>query len=221
MNRLLRALSASCAAAALCVGTLLLAPVAGAHVHVAADNPTPGAYAVLTFQVPGESDTGAVTTRLTVQLPDVTSARTELMPGWTATLDRDVRAGTVRSVTWTAAPGVGISPDQFARFSVSVKLPTRDELSLPATQYYSDGSVVAWDQGPLPGGGEPERPAPTLTLSGSGADHDTHGVSAPAPTAAEGSHSDGTARWLAGGALVLGAVAVAVALVSRRSRRSP
>ena len=45
------------------------------------------------------------------------------MPGWTARLDRDVEAGTVSAVTWTAAAGTGISSDQFALFRISVKLP--------------------------------------------------------------------------------------------------
>ena len=76
----------------------------------------PAAPSVLTFQVPGESETGALTTQLSVALPNVASARAEVMPGWTARLDRDAAAGTVRSVTWTAAPSVGISSDQFALF---------------------------------------------------------------------------------------------------------
>ena len=86
------------------------------------------------------------------------------MPGWTARLDRDAASGTVRSVTWTAAPAVGISPDQFALFRISVKLPDQESVTLPATQTYSDGAVVKWDQAPLPSGAEPEHPAPVLTL---------------------------------------------------------
>ena len=66
---------------------------AWAHVHVDADNPAPGAYSVLTFQVPDESEKGALTTQLSVTLPNVASASTEVMPGWTATLDRDAAAG--------------------------------------------------------------------------------------------------------------------------------
>ena len=54
------------------------------------------------------------TTALTVVLPNMASARAESMPGWTARLDRDVAAGTVRSVTSTAAPNAGIEADQFA-----------------------------------------------------------------------------------------------------------
>src|SRR4051794_3766420 len=74
-------------------------------VAVTADNPAPGSYSVLTFKVPNESKKGALTTQLNVVLPNVASASTEVIPGWTATLDRDVAAGTVRSATWTAAPG--------------------------------------------------------------------------------------------------------------------
>lgn len=199
-----RALISSAAAAAV-VGLLTAAP-ASAHVHVDAENPTPASTSILTFQVPGESETGALTTQLSVTLPDVASARTEVQPGWTARLDRDTAAGTVRSVTWTAAPGVGISTDQFALFRISVKLPDTETVGFPVTQTYSDGTVVHWDQAPGPDGSEPEYPAPQLTLSGSAAD-------APA---AQGTTADNSARWLAGGALVLAAVAVVAALAGRR-----
>ncbi|MFV8048597.1 YcnI family protein [Mycobacterium sp. 48b] len=207
------------ATAAVAVAGLLTAAPAWAHVHVDADNPTPGTTSVLTFRVPGESDTGALTTRLTVDLPDVASARTEVMPGWTAKLDRDTAAGTVRTVTWTAAPGVGISPEQFALFRVSVKLPDAPTASFPVTQTYSDGSVVRWDQPPLPGGGEPEHPAPQLTLTGTAPAPDQ---TAPAPdqtapaVAQPAGTVDNSARWLAGGALIVAAAAVVASLLTRR-----
>ncbi|MHC9294640.1 YcnI family protein [Mycobacterium sp. LTG2003] len=219
----------SIAAAGTAAGLLTAAPAA-AHVHVDADNPAPGSSSVLTFRVPGESESGALTTQLTVALPDVASARTEVMPGWTAKLDRDTAAGTVKSVTWTAAPGVGIASDQFALFKISVRLPESETVSFPATQTYSDGSVVRWDQAPLPDGSEPEHPAPQLTLSDStGADgkDDHHGgpaVASPAPStpsatttaAPAASTTDISARWLAGGALTVAAVAVVAALLARR-----
>ena len=218
-----RALFATAAVAA--TGLLTAAP-AWAHVHVDADNPTPGTTSVLTFRVPGESETGALTTHLEVDLPNVASARTEVMPGWAAKLDRDTAAGTVRSVTWTAAPGVGISPEQFALFRVSVKLPDAATVSFPVTQTDSDGSVVRWDQPPLPDGSEPEHPAPQVTLTGAppAAGATEHGTDVPpaptaAPTAAaaeSAAGADNSARWLAGGALVLAAVAVVVSLLNRR-----
>ena len=198
---------------------------AWAHVHVAADHAAPGSTAVLTFQVPGESETGALTTQLSVALPNVASARAEVMPGWTSHFERNVTAGTTSSVTWTAAPSVGISPDQFALFRILVTLPNQPSVSLPATQTYSDGQVVHWDQPPLPGGGEPEHPAPILMLSGTAAPmHSMAGPPAPEATATSPGQpvaqapaaSDDTARWLAGGALIVAAVGVVLAVVGRR-----
>lgn len=184
---------------------------ASAHVRADADSPTPGSTTLVTFRVPGESETGALTTIFTVELPNPPSARTELTPGWTARLDRDTPTGPVHSVTWTAAPGTGISPEQFGLFRVFVTLPGDDSVNFPATQTYSDGTVVRWDQPPLPDGGEPEHPAPVLTLTGSaGAEH--HSIEAAEVVAAP----DNSARLLAGGALVLAAAALAGALISRR-----
>src|SRR6516165_10210066 len=76
-------------------------PAAWAHVHASSDNPVRGAMAIVTFQVPNESNAGAATTALTVALPNVASASVESMPGWTTKLDRDAASGAVRSVTWT------------------------------------------------------------------------------------------------------------------------
>jgi hypothetical protein len=96
-------------------------------------------------------------------------------------------------------------------------------VSLPATQTYSDGKVVRWDQPPLPGGGEPEYPAPLLELSGTPApEHQMPPPQAPAaaptaqPVAEAPKAADDTARWLAGGALIVAAVGVVVAVVGRR-----
>jgi uncharacterized protein YcnI len=201
---------------AMSIGLAFGAGSASAHVHADVDNPAPGGYAIVTFNVPGESEKGALTTKLSIKLPDVASARTEVMPGWAATLDRDTAAGTVRGVTWTANPNVGISPDQFALFRVSVKLPEGDSVSFPATQTYSDGTVVNWDQPPLPGGGEPEHPVPEVKLTGAPAGSDDHQMTAQTAQAAPAAAADNTARWLAGGAIILAAVGVGVALAGRR-----
>ncbi|MBJ7341418.1 YcnI family protein [Mycolicibacterium sp.] len=209
---------------AMSIALLSGAGPAWAHVHVDAEGAAPGSTSVLTFQVPGESEKGALTTQFSVALPNVASARTEVMPGWTAKLDRDAAAGTVRSVTWTAAPSVGIAPDQFALFNVSVTLPNQPSITLPATQTYSDGTVVRWDQPPLANGDEPEHPVPVLNLTGAtGADSDEHAAhpaagpgdpAAVAPPVAAA--PDDTARWLAGGALVLAAVGAVAAFTGRR-----
>ncbi|MDD4867182.1 MAG: YcnI family protein [Mycobacterium sp.] len=193
------------------LGAAAAAPSAWAHIHASADTAVRGAMAIVTFRVPNESEKGATTTALTVTLPDVGSARAETMPGWAARLDRDAASGTIRSVTWTAAPHAGIGVDQFALFRISVQLPDTDNASFPATHTYSDGSVVKWDQPPLPGGGEPQRPAPVLSLAAGPAAHG-HGV-APAPS----NPPDNTARLLAGAALVLTAVGVGLVLLRRRA----
>lgn len=216
---------AGVAASALLFG----AAPAWAHVHVHADDAAPGSTSILTFQVPNESETGALTTQFSVALPNVASALTDLMPGWTAKLDKDVAAGTVRSVTWTAAPAAGIAPDQFGLFRISVKLPDQKSVMLPATQSYSDGTVVKWDEPALPNGGEPEHPAPVLELiSGPGEAPPAHDMSPMAPAAPPAaaaaaaepapSSSDDTARWLAGAALILAAIGVVAALF--RARRT-
>lgn len=210
-----RALVTSAAAAGL---LLTGAGVASAHVVVDAPGATQGGYAVATFRVPDESDTAA-TTKLTIALPNLKSARTEPMPGWTAKLEKNAQNEFV-SVTWTADPGnAGIAPGQFQRFAVSMgKLPSQAKVGFNATQTYSDGKVVEWNQ-PMNGdGSEPEHPAPTLTLAKStGGDDDA--VTADSDTSTKG--TDDTARWLGGIGLVLGAAGAALGLGSViRGRKS-
>lgn len=200
------------------VGLAVGAPAAWAHVHVSSDDAARGARALVTFQVPNESDTGARTTALTVALPNVTSASAEYLPGWAVTLDRDAAAGIVRSVTWTAVPDGGIGTDQFGLFRISVQLPDADTVSFPATQSYSDGTVVKWDQPPLSGGAEPEHPAPVLTLAGGPPAPHQHQPPAGTVSAPDASKpADNTARLLGGASLVVAAAAVFLVLLRRRS----
>ena len=60
-------------AVALSIGLASGAAPAWAHVRVDADDPAPGSTSVVTFRVPGESENGALTTKLSVELPDVAS----------------------------------------------------------------------------------------------------------------------------------------------------
>jgi uncharacterized protein YcnI len=217
-------------AALLTLGSWTVAATAGAHVHVNADHAVRGDYALVTFQVPNESEKGVATTKVTITLPNVASASTDVMAGWTATLDRDPANGAYRSVTFTATPNAGIGAAQFELFPLSIKLPDADSVSFAVAQTYADGTIVNWDQPPLPGGGEPEYPAPVLPLTSGPQEPEEHhgtppGATAPsvsaAPTAnaqapAQGG-SDNTARALAGGALLVAAIGVGVALARRRT----
>ncbi|MEE6178155.1 YcnI family copper-binding membrane protein [Mycobacterium sp. 050134] len=216
MGRLRRALTA--VAVTLGAGVALGTPAAWAHVHVSSDDAARGDRSLVTFQVPNESNTGARTTTLTVALPNATSVSAEYLPGWAVTLDRDAAAGFVRSVTWTTAPDGGIGPDQFGLFRISVQLPDADTISFPTTQTYSDGTVVKWDQPPLPGGAEPEHPAPVLALAGGPpAPHQHQPPAGPAPASAAPRPADNTARLLGGAALVVAAAGVFLVLIRRRS----
>ncbi|MCP2318537.1 Uncharacterized protein YcnI [Nocardia amikacinitolerans] len=212
-------LSRACGAVATAGFVLLSCGVAAAHVTVDAPGAQQGKYSVVTFRVPTESDT-ASTTALTVTLPNVRSARTEPMPGWTARVERNDKSEAV-AVTWTADPGApGVGPGQFQRFVVSLgPLPSADTVSFPAKQTYSDGKVVDWNQPVGPDGAEPEHPAPTLTLAAGGDDHsDGHRVDNGA--AEQDDDTDDTARWLAGIGLALGLLGVSLGLGSLLRRRS-
>jgi uncharacterized protein YcnI len=223
----LRALISAAATATLYLGSAAAIAPASAHVHASSDDAVRGGMALVTFQVPNESTNGSATTALMVDLSNVTSVQTEAEPGWTAKLDRDAASGVVHSVTWTAAPNGGIPVDQFGLFRITVKLPDADTVSFPATQTYADGSVVKWDQPPVPGGAEPSNPAPMLTLTAGSApppNHHPHPTSTTAPAAAAApatqksrAATDNTARLVAGAGLLFGALGIGLALVSRRT----
>ena len=214
------------------VGALLIgAGAASAHVVVSAPDAEQGGYSVLTFRVPTESDT-ASTSSVKVTLPGLNSARTQPIPGWTSTVEKDSSDLAV-SVTWTANPGSEVGPGQFQQFLLSAgPLPAEDTVSFPATQTYTDGEVVNWNEPMAEDGSEPEFPAPTLTLAAArGEAHGgTHG-GVPADSAdasasnqsssSDNTASDNTARWIAGAGLVLGAIGAGLGIgATVRSRRS-
>jgi uncharacterized protein YcnI len=214
------------AAATLAVGVALAVPAAAqAHVTVSSDRAVRGGYAKLVFRVPNESDT-ASTTKLVVTLPrdtPIASVRTKPKPGWTVTmtkarLDPPVKTDDATlteapaTVTFTAAKGVAIGPGQFDEFELSGgPLPSSArQLTLPTTQYYSDGTVVSWDQPTADGKAEPEHPAPVLALA---ADTATDGQSGSGQSGSgqSGSEASGTEDGLARG---VGIAALLVALVA-------
>jgi len=223
---------------------LAAAPTAGAHVRVTADSTTPGAYSALTFRVPTESET-ASTTRVSVQLPQDTpfaSVRTRALPGWEAALVTEplpapVEVGgatltkAVRTVTWTAERGQAIAPGEYQDFALSVgPLPGGGTVLLPATQTYSDGEVVRWDQPTPASGEEPEHPAPSIEVAASGtgtggsgtggAGTSGTGTGTTATTTAAEAGPDGLARGLGAGALALGAVGAVLAALALRAARA-
>ena len=78
MNLITRSVLRALILAALTATALYAATAtAWAHVEVEANNAVRGGEAILTFEVPNESDKGALTTQFSVALPNVTSASTE------------------------------------------------------------------------------------------------------------------------------------------------
>ena len=228
---------------ALGAGALIAVAVplsASAHVTVTPNSATPGSYSLLTFRVPTESAT-ATTVKLEVDLPTKTplaSVSYVPVPGWTTTLSTEtlptpVKVGeneiteAVTTVTWVAAPGSEIQPGQLQLFPLSVgPVPDTGTLILPATQTYSDGTVVNWN-----GTNEDAKhPAPTLFVTEEPpADHHSGGASVTAehestPADSASAHGDSVsatgidpiARGLGIAGLVVGAVGVVLAIVSRR-----
>jgi periplasmic copper chaperone A len=229
--------------AALLAGFAMVAGAgtASAHVEVDPTEAAQGGETTVTFTVPDESVT-AGTVKVEVSLPEATpvaSVHAAWVAGWTTQVTQGKLAKPVsvdnaevttapRTITWTAQPGTRLGPDQLGVFAVAMDgLPDNTgTLLMPVTQTYDDGSVVRWDAPPAaPGADEPELPAPALTLSGKSAPSATdiggHTTTGAAPAATGG--TDGTARWLAGAGLALGALGVGFGLggTLRRRRDSP
>jgi periplasmic copper chaperone A len=216
------------AAAATAAGVVLVTAIpAAAHVSVSSLDAAPGGFGKLVFRVPNESDS-ADTTKLTVQLPTDTpfaAVSTMAVPGWNVQAEPTKLAQPVEmhgatiteavtSVTWTAQNGQGLAPGEFGEFALSVgTFPENvDTMSFPATQTYSDGEVVQWNQKVAPGtpeSQEPERPAPTLEIAAADV----------APTAATAQPADSGSSnaplILSGVAVALGGAALLVALRPR------
>jgi len=226
--------AAALAAAALAVAAPL---AASAHVRVDPDQASAGGYTVLTFRVPTESAT-AGTVGLEVDFPTdtpFTSVSYQPVAGWSAVVTTSKLSKPVKisgatvteaptKIVWTADPGVQIEPGQFQQFSVSAGIvPNTGKIEMPATQTYSDGSVVKWDQPTPASGQEPEHPAPTLYIDDAPPTDGSPSTvsSTPVPVAASTpSSTDAVALGLGIGGIVLGAIALVIAMLglSRRPR---
>jgi len=241
MNSVLRRTLKTTSAAAMAAGLLAAgAAAASAHVHVDPDDTAAGGYTHLTFNVPNESDT-AKTSKLEVSLPaDIPFNSVSVKPveGWTAriitgalpkpvTVDGATVTKAPRSIVWTADAAHQIGPHEYQSFSISVGvLPDAGTtVTLPATQSYTDGKIVKWDQEAVEGQEEPAHPAPSFVTTAEDAEAAGHHAEATpagsaAPAAASAS-TDGssTAGWVGLGAGLIGLGAGATALARTRPRK--
>lgn len=219
---------------------------ASAHVSIDPGTAEAGSYATIDLKVPNESDTAA-TNSVTVSLPadePISYVAYTPVPGWTIELGRETLAEPVEvegeevteaitSVTWTALPGSELGPGTFQMFPLTLgPVPDVGSLVLPTTQTYTDGEVVAWDQTEA----DAAKPAPVLYVndappadghSDGGAEAEEHdgehsdaegALDADAASATGDAEStDVLARVLGILGLVVGAVGIAIAVLSRRA----
>jgi uncharacterized protein YcnI len=219
------------AAATVLMGAVLLAAgtgTAAAHVHVDAPGAVAGTGPVtLGFSAASEAAAG------------ITAMRTQL-PAGISPADVSLAAG---PAGWSLTPtpggfevgGPALPPGQDAEYAVTVAtLPAGvTELAFPTVQVYADGTEDAWIEPEVPGGPEPELPAPVLAVApGTAAPPPPAPATTPAPpteaepapptattpgpVAAAGEGTGGA--WLGAAAAVAGLAAVAAGFWSRRSR---
>ncbi|MFD8529526.1 YcnI family protein [Streptosporangium canum] len=228
--------------------TLGLALPALAHVTVNPGSAEQGGFSKVAFRVPNERD-DASTDKVEIAFPTdhpLPFVSVKPLPGWEVkvtegklpkpvTTEYGEITEAVTKITWS---GGKIGPGQFQEFEVSMgALPKdTDHLVFPATQTYSGGEVVKWDDEPKADGSEPERPAPVLKLTPASAGGDGHGAASPAPApvaapsaaatfavptmvpvaAAGADSSDGTARLLGGAGLLAGLAGLVVGVLGLR-----
>jgi len=223
-------------AVALGAGVLLaLAPAvaASAHVSASATSSAAGSYTVVTFSVP-HGCAGSPTTQVRIDLPESVPAVTPTVnPNWTVekTVEQlaepledahgNVIAERVASVTYTTA-GAGLPDGYRDTFELSLRLPTGeagDVVEFPVFQTCVDGTAE-WIGDDVP--------AVVLTAAvagdghGHGATEDDHADEGHADAAA-GSGTTGEdvlARVFGLGGLVVGAIGVVLAVLSRRGART-
>ncbi|MDQ0029192.1 YcnI family copper-binding membrane protein [Arthrobacter bambusae] len=235
-----RTLKTACAAA-MAAGLLAFGvSAASAHVNVDPDDPAAGGYTHLTFNVPNESAT-AKTNKLEVSLPTDTpfnAVSVKPVEGWTAelvttTLPKPITVAgatvtkAITSVVWTADAAHQIGQNEYQAFSISVgALPDAGTtITLPATQSYTDGTVVKWDEKTVEGQPEPEHPAPSFvtTASDTAASSTSSPSATPGPSAAASTASSdagSTAGWFGLAAGLIGLAAGVTALARTRPTKS-
>jgi uncharacterized protein YcnI len=213
----------------LLVGAVLLAAgtgTAAAHVHVDAPGAVAGTGPVtLAFSAASEADAGitAMRTRLPAGIPPADVSLASGPSGWTLT----------PTAQGFEVGGPALPSGEDAEYAVTVAgLPAGvTELAFPTVQVYADGTEDAWIEQEVPGGPEPELPAPVLAVAPGTAVPSTSAPATPAPTvgaepaptattpdpAAAAEQGTGSGRFVAVAA-VAGLAAVAGGLWYRRSR---
>ncbi len=209
------------AAIALCLGLIMMASAASAHVTVRPNEVKQGAYEVFTVRVPSETE-GTETKSVKVAIPDgVNVTRIEPKPDWSYELEQDAD-GTIKAVTWSAE-GAGLAITEFTEFRMSGRVnDDAEELIWKAYQNYADGSVAEWVGAPNTDSAKPASLTTVLpgTGDGHGGGHDT-GVTSEAASGGDGNSGSGDTDdslplILSIAALCVAILALLLALIRRK-----
>jgi uncharacterized protein YcnI len=207
------------AVAAFCLGLLMMASAASAHVTVRPSEVKQGAYEVFTVRVPSETE-GTETITVKVAVPDgVNVTRIEPKPGWSYELENDAD-GIMKAVTWSAE-GAGLSVTEFTEFRMSGRVADdAEELIWKAYQTYADGSVAEWVGAPNTDADKPASLTAVLPGTGDahGGGHDAGAAGAAVDTATDSDNegSDNLPIILSIAALCVAVLALLLALIRRK-----
>lgn len=200
---------------------LAAAPLAAnAHVTVTPSGTAAGSSSVLTFAF-GHGCDGSPTTALAIDIPEsIMAVAPTLHPNWT--IEKITEGDRIAQVVYTAITPV---EEGFRdAIELSVRLPeggAGETLVFPVLQTCTAGEVN-WNESVEEGVAEPEHPAPAiLVTAATGAEHG-HDAASEAPETTDAAATTGSddvvARVLGIGGLVVGVVAIVLALGARRPR---
>jgi len=181
----------------------LAAPLsASAHVLASASSSAAGSYTVVTISVPHGLEEES-TSIVTIEIPEIIAAVTPTVnPNWTITKTLDGER--VAEIVYTAI-GAGLPTDQRDTFELSLQLPEGepgDVVEFRTTQTSPTGATVVWEGDDVP--------SVVLTADGVNAE-EVAAISAPM------AETDTLGRVLGGAGLLLGAIALAVSVITRRT----
>jgi periplasmic copper chaperone A len=153
MNRVVRLITATCAAA--CSSVLIGAGIAEAHIETDPPAVAAGSAASVGFNVEHGCD-GSNTTELQIKIPDgVTDAVPVDKPGWTSAVAGD-------AVTFSGGDLDATTPDTF---QIAFTAPAGPgTIYFPIVQTCQTGET-AWIEIPAAGAAEPDHPAPAVLIT--------------------------------------------------------
>jgi uncharacterized protein YcnI len=204
---------------------------ASAHVTVTPSGTAAGSYTVLTFAFSHGCE-GSPTTALAIDIPEsIESVSPTLNPNYS--IEKVADGDRTSQVVYTAITPV---EDGYRdTIELSMRLPddaAGETLSFPVLQTCEVGETN-WNQVAEEGEEEPESPAPTILVTEATGDEHGHGAASDDQADDHADHDDATAagtdaaastgddviaRVLGIGGLVVGVVAIVLALAARRSR---